>query len=652
MRWLAGTWDRVKDFSGLGGDATYLWPRWIVLRAVGVVFVLAFAGIIDQAQVMVGPHGLIPLGTSLAELRPQYAHGWELFLRAPTVFWLGTGAGMIVLVEWVGMLAAIALVLNLWPRMALFVCWLCLLSFVAAWGLWSGSQVDQLALETALLCIALAPAGYRPGLGEASPPRPLALFMVRWLLFRIMFENGIVKVVSGDPRWRDWTAMDCLYETSPFPTILGYLDHQLPHAYHLFEVALTYAAEFPAPLLAVFAGRRGRWWAFAIWVMFQAGIQLTNNFGWLNTAAIAMGFVLLDDQMLADAANRLRLHRLGEWLAAKAVKRPFPPLPRWRLAALRTALWTHFSLTLVVFVVIFGRGIDWYPTALSRPFVTFFAGFHSANAFTLFGGLLPARYGIEFEGSNDGGETWRVYEYHFQPQDPKRICPYISPWYARFEATLQIEATKSTPSPLYPLVATHLLQRDPAVTALFRKDPFPDRPPRIIRMPAYQLTFTNLATRRATGNYWNKEPVGEYLPMMYLDASGQVVSASTPVDEIRVMAEAGNAKAQGQLGSMYAKGEDVPKDLAEAAKWFRRAAEQGLAEAQAVLGLIYATGAGVPQDEVEALAWFNLAARAGDRDVVSNRDMLAGRVGFQGARQAQQRSQAVLDAIAARQRAK
>jgi hypothetical protein len=266
--------------------------------------------------------------------------------------------------------------------------------------------------------------------------------------------------------------------------------------------------------------------------------------------------------------------------------------------------------------------------------------------------LLPERYGIEFDGSNDAGETWRTYEYWYQPQREDRICPFIAPWYPRFEATLQIEATRSTPSDLYRLVATHLLRRDPAVIALFRRDPFPDGPPTMIRMPAYRLTFTDAATRRRTGNFWRKEPEGDYLTMMYLNAQGQVIATSTALDEIRVMAESGNAKAQGQLGSMYAKGEDVPQDTAEAAKWFRRAAEQGLAEAQAVLGLIYATGAGVPRDEVEALAWFNLAARAGDPDVMRNRDLLAGRVGFQGVLQAQQRSQTVLDAIAARQRAK
>jgi len=613
---LGKTWLRMKDFAGAGGDATYLWPRWLVLRAVGLVYILVFAGIIEEGQVLVGPRGLIPLASFFTDLHVRFPSAIAAFIQAPSLFWLGTSAGMISALAWLGLLAAVALVLNLWPRMALFGCWVILLSFVTAWGVWSGSQVDQLMLEAALLCIPFAPAGYRPGLGAASPPRPLVTFMVRWLLFRVMFESGVVKLISGDPRWRDLTAMDVLYETSPFPTILGYLDHQLPHGYHLFEVALTYTAEFVAPLLAVFAGRRGRWFAFVTWVMFQAGIQLTNNFGWLNTASIALGLLLLDDQMLASAAAKLRLRRLGELVAAQAVKISAPMLAPWRSRMLRLALWTHFGLTLIFFGLLCGQAVEGFPAGLGRPVKFLFEGFHSANAYTLYGGLLPARFGIEFEGSNDGGVTWRPYKYHYQPQQVDRICPFIAPWYPRFEATLQIEATRSTPSPLYALVATHLLQGDPAVTALFVRDPVPARVPAIIRMPAYRLTFTDAATRRATGAYWHKELLGEYLPMMYLDAKGQGVAVSSPTGAIRLMAEQGNAGAQSILGMRYAQGE------------------------------------GVPRDEVEALVWFTLAARGGDPDASRNRDFAESRVGRAGILTARERSEAIQAAINARQNPK
>jgi hypothetical protein len=647
--WRRGIWRRVKDFSG-GGDATYLWPRWIVLRAVGLVYILIFAGITDEGQVLVGPRGLIPLGDFFTQLHRAFPLAIEAFIRAPSLFWAGTSAGMITVLAWGGLLAAVAVVLNLWSRMALFACWLIFLSFVAAWGVFSGSQVDQLMLETALLCIPFAPAGFRPGLGASSPPRPIAVFVMRWLLFRIMFESGLVKLITGDPHWRNFTAMDVMYETSPFPTILGYLDHQMSHGYHVFEIALTFAAEMVAPVLAVFGGRRGRWWAFGLWLAFQAGIQLTNNFGWLNTASIALGILLLDDQMLIAAAEKLGLRRVGDFLAARVTKQAAPAIARWRLYSLRAALWTHFSLTFYFFGILFGLSADGLIGSVARPVVFLTEGFHSANPYTLYAGLLPARYGIEFDGSNDGGETWRTYDYWYQPQRLDRICPFIAPWYPRFEATLQIEATRSDPSPLYRLVAAHLLQRDPAVMGLFRKDPFPDRPPVIIRIPAYRLTFTDAAIRRSTGNFWHKEPVGEYETMMFLNQQGQVVATTSALDEVRMMAEMGNAQAQDQLGFMYANGEGVAKDNTEAVKWLRLAAEQGVAEAQSVLGLMYAAGAGVPRDEIEGLAWFDLAARAGEPQAMKNRELAEREVGRTGALAAQLRSQAIAAEIEARKK--
>ena len=118
------------------------------------------------------------------------------------------------------------------------------------------------------------------------------------------------------------------------------------------------------------------------------------------------------------------------------------------------------------------------------------------------------------------------------------------------------------------------------------------------------------------------------------------------------MAELGNAKAQSQLGFMYASGDGIAQDNAEAVKWFRRAAEQGLPEAQSVLGLMYAGGKGVPQDEVEALVWFNLAARAGDPEAIKNREIAESRVGRSAALSARMRSEVVSAEIDARKRAK
>jgi len=51
--------------------------------------------------------------------------------------------------------------------------------------------------------------------------------------------------------------MDVMHEMAPLPTALGYWDHQLPHFFHVGEIALTFAAEIIAPVLVLFGRRAG-----------------------------------------------------------------------------------------------------------------------------------------------------------------------------------------------------------------------------------------------------------------------------------------------------------------------------------------------------------------------------------------------------------
>jgi TPR repeat protein len=89
-------------------------------------------------------------------------------------------------------------------------------------------------------------------------------------------------------------------------------------------------------------------------------------------------------------------------------------------------------------------------------------------------------------------------------------------------------------------------------------------------------------------------------------------------------ADQGTAIAQHNLGVKYSKGEGVPKDYAEAVRWYRKAADQGNAGAQHNLGLMYYNGQGVPQDYVRAHMWFNLAAaKDGDPKTAERRDLIA-----------------------------
>jgi hypothetical protein len=521
MRPFKKAWAQLQDFAAVRGDATYLWPRWLVLRAVGIVYLIIFAGIIREASGLIGPDGIIPVAQFSEMVGKLFPNAVLRFIRAPSLFWISTDPRMIHALGWVGLGAAVALVLNLWPRMALFACWAIFLSFISVWQIFSPTIIDQLMIETALLCIAFAPAGFRPGLGAASPPRPIAVFMMRWLLFRIMFASGLVKVFAGDSHWRDFTALDVMYETNPSPTILGYFDAHLPHAYHVFEILLTLTAEIVGPLVAVFGGRRGRWFALLFWVLLQGGIQLTGNFGWLNTAAIALGVLLLDDQMIASACERLGFRRVAARIALK-LETVIVPRRRWSSVAVSVLLCLHFALTLYFLgVLCTGKTVQGIPDPKTRPVEFLFRDFKSANAYLPFASFPPGKYEVEFAGSNDQGQTWRPYPFRYKPQREDRIGPFLAPRFARFDSALQLALY--TNSPVILEVAKKLISRSPDVMRLFESDPFPDRRPHIIRIMVFKFSFTDLKTYRTTGRFWNKSYEIDLPPPIYLDEFGRVV---------------------------------------------------------------------------------------------------------------------------------
>ena len=112
--------------------------------------------------------------------------------------------------------------------------------------------------------------------------------------------------------------------------------------------------------------------------------------------------------------------------------------------------------------------------------------------------------------------------------------------------------------------------------------------------------------------------------LLVIGFSGGVSGQDVPdFEETKRLAEQGDVLAQSNLGVMYSNGDGVPKDDAEAVRWFRLVAEQGDAIAQSNLGLMYEYGDGVPQNNVRAYAWYSVAAAQGNEDAKNNRDIIS-----------------------------
>src|ERR1035437_2802723 len=286
IRWL---------FDSRPGAPGRLIPRWISLRALAAIYFSAFYSLLYQIKGLIGPQGVLPARQYLAAI--ARAVGTARYWYAPSLFWLSGSSQILMAITWLGVIASIVAFLNLWPRLSFFVCFVCFLSFVSASSTFSNYQSDGMLLEAGFLALFFAPRGALPGLGESDPPSRASLFLLQWEWFRIYFESGMVKLLSGDQQWRTFTAMDEYYQNGPLPTwICWYVEH-FPHWFHAASAAGTLVLEL-ALVFMLFLPRRLRLICFFIVTPWEAGVILTANYTFLNYLVLSLGFLLLDDKSL------------------------------------------------------------------------------------------------------------------------------------------------------------------------------------------------------------------------------------------------------------------------------------------------------------------------------------------------------------------
>jgi len=286
MRWL---------FDGRYGLGDRLIPRWIFLRALALIYFSAFYSLLFQIKGLIGPEGILPAGQYLqavARAMPETKYWY-----APSLYWISSSNAAPMAVTWIGLAASVIAFLNLWPRVSFFVCWLCFLSFVTASGEFSSYQSDGMLLEAGFISLFFVPRGLMPGWGAHSPPSRASVGLLQWEWFRIYFESGMVKLLSGDEQWRNMTAMDEYYQNGPLPTWIGWYAEHLPHWFHAATALGTLVMELGIVLMLFFP-RRVRLVCFCIVTPWEIGVILTANYTFLNYLVLSLGFLLLDDAML------------------------------------------------------------------------------------------------------------------------------------------------------------------------------------------------------------------------------------------------------------------------------------------------------------------------------------------------------------------
>jgi lipase maturation factor 1 len=479
--------DILTDQSPLA--RSHLWPRWLFLRALGLIFLSAFYSLAFQIHGLIGERGILPAGPYLREVRAALGPAQSVWY-APTLLWLDASDRALTAVVAAGIIASALLIVNVWPRLAVALCTALFLSCVAALQDFSSYQSDGMLLEAGFLSLFFAPRGIRPGLGETDPPSPFSRFMLVWEWFRIYFESGVVKLASGDPHWRDFTAMDEYYQNGPLPTWLGWYVQHFPHWYHVGTVIITFAAELFI-VWAAFLPRPFRLACFVFVTALQVGIIATANYAFLNYLVLVLGVLLLDDAILA---------RLG--LRAPVTTELRPRHVAWRRLEIGVLAFAFYA-TLVAFAAEMSSSPFALPARVLAPF-------RIANAYGLFAVMTEARYEIEFQGSRDG-TTWIAYPFRYKPQDIYERPGIYAPYQPRFDWNLWFASLGPWERSSWVVLAQQrLLENSPSVLRLFRTNPFGDRPPALVRTVRWQYWFTDLETKRRTGAWWRRQELGPF----------------------------------------------------------------------------------------------------------------------------------------------
>src|SRR5258708_32112773 len=282
-----------------------------------------------------------------------------------------------------------------------------------------------------------APPGFRPGLGQLYPVSRASLFLLQWEWFRIYFESGVVKLLSGDPEWRHFRAMDEYYQNGPLPTWVGWYVQHLPHGFHAGTVYAALALELGLVCM-LFLPRRWRTVCFFIVTPWQVGVILTANYTFLNYLVLAMGVLMLDDRFVLGAMPEKWRVRL-----TAAISRPETPLTPelttwkeksgryWRLLKLSSSA---VMLTWIFYVTM--AELLWMFAKLPLPTspVAALETFRIANRYGLFAVMTRGRYEIEFQGSADG-QTWIAYPFRYKPQKLNQPPRIYAPYQPRFNWT-------------------------------------------------------------------------------------------------------------------------------------------------------------------------------------------------------------------------
>ena len=502
-----------KIFSAL---TQWIWggsletPTWFLTRRVflfllSLIYLVAFLSLWTQIEGLVGQKGILPVESFLKDV--QAHRGSDRFWNWPTLFWLHAGDGFLQAICLLGVGASLCVMANRAVGLSLLVMWGFYLSLFNVAQPFLGFQWDTLLLETGFLALFLVPWRRNKGTTGEPPPSPLVLFLFRFLLFRVVFTSGLVKIISQDPTWNDFTALYYHYETQPLPTWIGWYAHQLPHGFQEFSVACVFIIQLGVVFL-IFGPRRIRYIGCAVLVFHEVLIFLTGNYCFFNLLTLALCLLLLDDAVF------LRwLPGKGNWKFSGQKKTELVSVWKRRFfTGIRVGV---LGICIMLYVVPLLVTSGNYPS-IFVAIANAIRPLHLFNSYGLFAVMTTSRPEIIILGSDDR-ENWFPYEFKWKPGNVVNKPEFVAPHQPRLDWQMWFAALSNYErNPWLIQFMIRLLQGSRPVIELLGSNPFPDSPPKYLQALVYDYRFSDTETRNRDGSWWNRKLLRPYTPILQL----------------------------------------------------------------------------------------------------------------------------------------
>ena len=530
-KWLAWSYDHVPGFAP-GSEAVYkfiarhrnfgsaitrlLWGddvrpptyfiarRWF-LRALGLIYLIAFVSLWVQIDGLVGSKGITPVSTFLAAVRGEL--GPRALSILPTLCWSNSSDAFLHFLCGGGLVLSFLLIFEIAPVVSLIALFVFYLSLTIAGQTFLSFQWDILLLEAGFLSIFLAPWQFRPKRGREPPVSRAAFLLLKLLLFKLMVMSGVVKLTSGDDSWWNLTALDYHYWSQPLPTVFAWWADQHPEWFKHFSVAFCLVVEIIVPIF-FWTPRRLRLIACGLVVFLQIAIAVTGNYCFFNLLTIALCLVLIDDAVW---------RRRGALQADGGTRAVVSPSIGQRFSTYGAVAVIIITLPLNAWLIFTAFKPE---TKWPRSLVFFYEQiepFRIANSYGLFRVMTKDRREIVIEGSTDGID-WQPYEFKWKPGDVMGAPGWCAPHQPRLDWQMWFAALGSyQQNPWFIRTAICLLEGKSDVTRLFARNPFPEHPPRYVRAIVYRYRFTTAAEHGQSGAWWKRQELEEYLPTVSLE---------------------------------------------------------------------------------------------------------------------------------------